>query len=309
MILTKRIIAIVLATLLSLCAVSCGAKPKDILSEKDNSHGATLDDTKPNLDVSGDASPFDHMTTAAFRREVKPYLEAWYEFCYRGMWWFSLNISEGRELVETEDAIYVRAADYNTKTSLSDYIATWLARDTFSDILDVQTYEDQTGLYLLQISTGWYGEPDYNDCKLVSVKDGKYYVSFNEKSGLYQEETITHVVIFEKIGGKLLITGSLTVADGLEMVVESVLASEITPDVMTAAEFKEFVTLMLNRYCQFIGYVNFSESSISRCTEEWINAEEGVDCAAEVIVNGKNCYVLIGVDINGRYDVIRIQEI
>lgn len=297
----KRIITLALVAVLVLSASACAAKPKDIFQSDDKTQS-----TAPGVNAA--ASPFENMTTAEFRKKVRPYLEAWYEFCYRGMWWFSLNISEGRELVETEDAIYVRAADFNTTTSLSDYIATWIDRDAFSDILKVQTYEDQTGLYLLQISTGWYGEPDYNDCKLVGEKDGKYYVSFNEKNGLAQESTVTHVIVFENIGGKLLVTGNLTVADGLEMVVEKVLASDITPDIMTAAEFKEFVTLMLNRYCQFIGYVSFNESSISRCTEEWINNEEGVDCVAEVIVNGNLCYVLIGMDIHGRYDVIRIQE-
>lgn len=304
----KKIIAIALALLMIFCTCACAAKPHDI--ESDDKQSAVLDKNKFNLAAKGNASPFDHMSEAALRRELRPYLEAWYEFCYRGMWWFSLKLSDAKETVETEDgSIYVKAADYNTAEELSQYLSQWLAPSAFNDILSVQTYEDETGLYLLQISTGWYAEPDFNDCEFITTKNGKYYVSFNEKIKLTEEETATHVLVFEIVNGKLLVCDSLTIADGLEMVVEKKLKSDITPELMTDFEFKEFVTLMLNRYCQLIGYVSFSEASISRCTEEWINAEEGVDCVAKVLVNGKYHYVLIGVDINGRYDVIRIQEV
>ena len=311
----KKILLILIAvsTVLAFCA--CSAKKSNIHSNiKPNNDKNTIEqdealDSVFDLSVSADsgASPFDKMSTAQFRKEIRPYLDAWYEFCYRKMWWLSVGISEGRETYERYDgSLFIKASStFATPDELSAHINKWGAKDMYLNTLSEQTLNRDDGLYLLQISSGWYGEPDYNSAQYVTSEGGKYYVRFDELSGTAQHKTITHVVCFEIVDGRLLITDNLTLADGLELVVKNILKSEITPALMSNTEFKEFVILMLNRYCQLIGKVEFSEDSISRCTDSLVLSR--CDCAAEVIVNGKYCYLLMGKDETGRYDILSIE--
>ena len=305
----KKIVLFALAVIIVLCTASCGAKPQNIEDENGSGDETALDPTKFNLAATGSTSPFDHMSKAAFRKEIRPYLEAWYEFCYKGMWWLALDISENEETLETESGnIYVKAADFNTRNELASYLSDWISYRILNKKINEQTLENESGLYLLQIATGWYGVPDFNDCELVGVKDNKYYVSFSEENELYPEESTVHFVVFEILGGKLLVSEQISFAQGLEVAVGKILSEGITPDVMTTKEFADFIALLLYRYSEAEGHLNFDENSIKICTDEWVKTVEGASCAAEVMINGKWHYVIIGADINGIYRVIGISE-
>lgn len=306
----KKIVTFALAVLLVLCTASCSAKKQEIQSDNKGPIDVS-GQTEFNLNVKGDASPFDLMSENAFRKEIRPYLEAWYEFCYRGMWGATLELSSNGATYEDENGnTYIKAKDFNTSGELSEYLSNWIHSSAFVDALEAQTYEDESGLYLSQISTGWYGEPDYYTCKYVGTKDSTYYVKFTENTELSEEGEVTHIVAFKKINKRLLVTGSLTTEEGLELTVEKTLSRGIAPNLMSISEFKDFVSLLLYRHIQTTEYINFTKSSIRIVSErEWMDLGEGVDLVAEVLINEMPHYVFIGTDINGNYNIVRIQKI
>lgn len=304
----KKILTFALAVLLVICTASCSAKQQEIQSDNKKPVGVS-GETEFNLNVKGDASPFDLMSESAFRKEIRPYLETWYEFCYKGMWTTSLELSGNLESYEDEDGhIYIKARDFSTVSELSKYISEYIHPSAFNDMLEAQTYEDDTGLYLLQISTGWYGEPDYYTCEYVGTKDSTYYVRFSEKTDLSPDGAVSHIVAFKKINKRLLVTGSLATDEGLEITVKKTLSNGITPEIMTIPEFEDFVSLLLYRYSKTTEYINFSKSSIRRSEKLWENAGEGVDIIAEVLINDMPHSVFIGSDVNGNYNIVRIQK-
>lgn len=304
----KKILILALAVILALSAVSCAAKPQNIEDSKSGTE-VVLDKTKFNLGVKGKATPFDHMSNAAFRKELRPYLEAWYEFCYKEMWWTSLNIDTQAEPIESDvGEIYLKLADFNTQTSLEKYLSSRLSYDVYGEIIKQQTLENESGLYVLEIAAGWQGTPDYNSCQLVASENGKYYVSFKEENELYSDGQSEYVVVFEIRDGRLLVTDYLSYAQGLEFTVGKVLSDGIKPDLMTISEFRDFVSLLMYRYGETEGHVNFDESSVKLCTDEWVKLVEGASYAAEVMINGKLHYAVIGADINGIYSIIGISK-
>ncbi len=306
----KKILALTLSAILLFCTVSCAAKPQNIMSEGEYT-GSGPDPTQFNLDAAGNASPFDHMSKTAFRTNLRPYLEAWYKFCYNAMWWQALELSENEEdTIENEVGdIYIKAADFNTQGELIAYLSTWLAPELFNKNVGVMTIENDSGLYILENVTGRYGTPDYNSCELIGVNSGKYYIRFVEENELFPEEDTAHVIAFEIINGKLLVTRHLSYAEALNITVGKLLDDGVVPEIMSLSEFKSFAAMLLYNYAKTHESLIFDEDSAKLCTEEWTKTVEGASCVAEILINGKNHYVIIGKDINKTYNIIGIQQI